>query len=172
MEHKPDLRAQHADVVLSDGSPIGYFGEGQGALQQYGMYMDGAVYDYSAMAAERPAYIDIEKAVAARVISTLCLIQVDDLTARKFDEYWQFKKAEVRVENPGFSILGENCSTTAARAFRYAGVIDEGIPGLDTPQNLFSQLRFKLGSNFQCVSGYVGFKKENGKMQILVGEVK
>lgn len=166
-EHNPDLLEQHADVLLSDGSPIGYYGiGGNGAKAEKGMGMEGVVYDYAALQINRPYYVDLEKAVQNGVVSTLCLLQVDDETARRFDEYWaNMSKPGVAAKN-GFDIIGNNCSTNAARAFEYAGVTNGPIPHLDTPQHLFVQLRAKYGSAFKCGSGYVGFQRSGNQMRI------
>lgn len=60
--HAPDLMAQHADVILPDGSPIGFFGEGpaysggslgSGSSNRSGMNLRGMVYDYELMRINR-----------------------------------------------------------------------------------------------------------------------
>ncbi len=170
--HEPDYMEMHADVVLSDGSPIGYFGENGGFSASAGMFMDGVVYDYTRMAAERPYYTNAETARSYGVVSTICLINVEDAAAQKFDQFWKDMSAPGRARENGFSLLGNNCSTNAAKAFRYAGIIDDGIPGLDTPQTLFTQLRSKLGGNFRCASGYVGFLKNGMQMKIQIERSK
>jgi hypothetical protein len=48
--HEPGLLAQHADAILPDGSPIGFFGEGDGKSgsgASVGLGMEGVVYDYN-----------------------------------------------------------------------------------------------------------------------------
>ena len=167
-DHDPAYMEMHADVLLSDGSPIGYYGEGGGFSARSGMGMDGVVYDYETMRAQRPFYTELELAAQYGVISTLCVVQVDDDKARKFDEYWKnLSKPGVAKAN-GFSLVGNNCSSNAAAAFEYAGVIDGGIPGLDTPQNLYTQLQAKYGSSFKCHSGYVGFRRTGNQMNVQV----
>jgi len=44
----PDLMNQHADCILEDGSPIGFYGEGNDQSgNRIGMRMTGIVYDYA-----------------------------------------------------------------------------------------------------------------------------
>lgn len=155
--HDPDLLAQHADVILSDGSPVGYFGQGGGSFGNIGMFMDGVVFDYNSYLNYRPEYVDIDTARQANVISTVCTVRVDDAVAKRFDDYWKRLDKSARAGKESFSLLGNNCSTHASDAFRFAGVLKEGIPGLDTPQNLYHQLKIKYGGNFRCTSGYIGF---------------
>jgi hypothetical protein len=53
-------------------------------------------------------------------------------------------------------------------AFRHAGIIQHEIPGLDTPQGLFVQLRSSFNTSFKCKSGHVGIKKINGRYELEV----
>ncbi len=164
--HNPDLLEQHADVVLSDGAPIGYFGEGGGAFARSGMFMDGVIYDYNSLKQQRPYYVDLDLARQLNVISTICTIKVEDDVAKKFDDYWR----NLKNNNKGntFSLLGNNCSTHAADAFRAAGVLKSGISGLDTPDHLYHDLKFRYGANFRCSSGYVGFTQAGRQFQFQV----
>jgi hypothetical protein len=161
--HEPGPFDQHADVVLSDGSPYGYFGEGVGFSADYGMFMDGVVYNYDVFKQKRPYYIDSEYAKRVNVISTICVIRVSDDVAVRFDQYW--KNPKVRGKD-SFSMLGNNCATHAAEAFRHAGVMKGGIPGLDTPDHLYHELKLRLGGNFKCTSGYIGFTPKGNQMKI------
>jgi len=165
-QHDPEVLEQHADVILSDGSPVGYFGEGGGFSGNVGMFMDGVVYDYNLLSQYRPYYVDSGLARRHNVLSTACTIVVEDEVAKKFDEYWRYMDLRARVKKDGFSLLGNNCSTHAAEAFAHAGVMEGGIPGLDTPQNLYHSLKMRYGARFQCASGYVGFKKRNTKLEL------
>jgi hypothetical protein len=57
LDHEPDLMAQHADVILGDGTPIGFFGEGEGTSgsgASSGSGMKGVVYNYSLLKVHRP----------------------------------------------------------------------------------------------------------------------
>ena len=50
--HHPDLMQQHADAILADGSPTGFYGEGNdNSSNRIGMMMQGIVYDLPGVAA-------------------------------------------------------------------------------------------------------------------------
>ena len=54
-DHHPDKLGQHADVILADGAPIGFFGEGNdGSFNSIGLGMQGVVYDYQLLLRHRP----------------------------------------------------------------------------------------------------------------------
>lgn len=177
--HEPALMAQHADCILSDGSPIGYFGnDGPGSGQglqplsglssawsnSSGMNMQGFVADHRRFLSIRPYYVDISLARKYGIISTVLLIEVSSDESRRFEQFWRDLKT-----NPGtFNILGHNCSTHASKAFRYAGIIAAGIPGLDTPSNLYRQLRRERAATSKSYSGYVGFELDVNGFQLLV----
>ena len=146
--------AQHADCILPDGAPIGYFGEGNdGSLNGVGLNMQGVVYDYDALRVHRPYYIQVEGAVSYRVVSTVLLVNVSRGEAERFSAYWDDLK-----RSPGtFHLVGANCSTHASESFVAAGIVRGGIPGLDTPDNLYRQIvRTRNGTT--SVSGFVGFR--------------
>ncbi len=157
-DHEPDLMQQHADCILSSGAPIGYFGEGNEAkLNSIGLNMQGVVYDYDALRVHRPFYIQIDAAVTYRVVSTVLLVKVSKAEAAKFDAYWdELKRA------PGtFHLLGANCSTHASESFVAAGIVKKGIPGLDTPDNLYRQLVKRRGET-TSLTGFVGASRKPG----------
>jgi hypothetical protein len=58
-------------------------------------------------------------------------------------------------------LLGNNCSTHASDAFIAAGITNKGIPGLDTPNNLFKQL-VAIRKKAKSYSGHIGFKAKAG----------
>ncbi|MEI2743427.1 MAG: hypothetical protein V9G63_13535 [Candidatus Competibacter sp.] len=159
--HDPGALEQHADCILADGSPVGFFGEagagssgrsGSGSWNSTGMNMKGVVYDYPLFKIHRPFYVGMAEAKRYSVKSTVLVITVSKAQALLFKDYWNKLKA-----NPGsFYLLGHNCSTHASDAFIYAGIITGGIPGLDTPNNLYKQL---VTSFTQTVShsGFLGF---------------
>lgn len=155
--HSPKLLEQHADCARSDGSPVGYFGEG-GAGSGYissavVIGIKGEVYELDEFNRFRPFYVDAGKARGAKVISTALVVKVANGEADKFDEYWSSLKAD-----PGtFSLLGRNCSTRASGAFRYSGILSGGIPGLDTPNNLYKQLKSERSDRCSSHTGYLGF---------------
>jgi hypothetical protein len=154
-DHHPSKLEQHADTIEGDGSPIGFFGKGNDAYgNSVGLRMDGDVYEYPQFQTNRPFYVGLDSAVANRVVSTVLIIDVDAETARKFKTSWDGMKA-----SPGsFSLLGNNCATHASKAFRAAGVVDSGIPWMDTPDNLYDQLVDKVpAGKRRSVSGYIGF---------------
>ena len=59
-----------------------------------------------------------------------------------------------------FNLVGRNCSTRAWQAFEHAGIVSTSMPGLDTPDNLYRQLKH-FRKNTTSYSGYIGFLKEN-----------
>jgi len=156
--HEPDIMAQHADAILSDGSPIGFFGEGDGISGSggsIGFGMDGVVYDYHLMKAHRPYYVDLDQAKRYGVKSTVLVLKVTSEIGLVFDEFWSKLKL-----NPGnFSLLGDNCATHGSEAFMKAGIVNRGIPGLDTPDNLYKQL-IAVSSKTESYSGHVGFVRK------------
>jgi hypothetical protein len=158
--HHPDLMAQHADAILSDGSPVGFYGEGYGgSSNQVGMGMQGVVYGYQDMRINRPFYVDADNAVANRVVSTVLLVQVTSAQATAFDANW----AQMTQHPGSFNIVGGNCSTHASAAFIAAGILADGIPGLDTPDRLYAQIVKKLpAASLQTMSGFVGFAPAPG----------
>ena len=155
-KHHPDLMAQHADAILADGSPVGFYGEGNGGSgNRVGMAMQGVAYDYQALRIQRPYYVGADSAVANRVVSTVLLIKVTAAQAKKFSESW----ARMTTDPGSFNIVGGNCSTHASASFIDAGLIKGGIPGLDTPDHLYAQLVDKLpASSLQSITGFIGFE--------------
>lgn len=160
--HEPGNMAQHADCVLADGSPIGFFGDegaatgestGQGSWNSIGMNMKGLVADYHKLQTIRPYYVDTTLAKRYKVISTVLLIQVTPTEASLFKDYW----TKLTLKPGSFHILGANCSTHASEAFVYAGILGGGIPGLDTPNNLYKQLVTVKKGKTESHSGHVGF---------------
>jgi hypothetical protein len=167
--HSPGKLAQHADCALSNGSPVGYFGgassgssgsdsgESSGGLgYKFGAVLigiRGEVYEMGDFLTHRPFYVNSKRAQSAGVISTVLTVQVANGEATKFDEYWAALKAD-----PGkFRLLGKNCSTRASGAFRHAEILSGGIPGMDTPNNLYKQLKAERADRCSTDSGYVGF---------------
>ena len=161
-KHEPGLMDQHADCILGNGAPIGFFGnEGAASggdssvsLNSIGMDMYGVVYEYGDYLRKRPFYVDVDMATKYHVPSTVLIFNATSDEVTKFKAYWSRLKA-----NPGsFNLLGGNCSTHASASFLAAGILKEGIPGLDTPDNLYRQLKkAKPSANFY--SGYIGFTK-------------
>ncbi len=156
-DHSPGKLEQHADCVRSNGSPVGYFGEGgEGSgyiLSAVLIGIRGEVYDMDKFKRYRPFYVDASLARGYGVVSTALVVRVTSVQADRFDEYWD------RLANdPGtFRLLGKNCSTRASGAFRYAGILEAGIPGLDTPNNLYKQIVTQRADICDSYSGYIGF---------------
>jgi hypothetical protein len=150
---EPDLLAQHADCILPDGSPIGFYGTGNDQSgNSIGLRMDGQVWDYPMLSTRRVFYVDFDSAVAYGAISTTLFVQATTAQARAFVSAWATMKS-----SPGsFNIVGNNCSTHASKAFIDAGILPDGIPGLDTPNNLYNQLVATVGTTMP-MSGYIGF---------------
>lgn len=153
-QHNPGVMEQHADVILSDGTPMGFFGENGGVSAGIGMGMDGVVADPDWFDENRSGYMNARIAERYDMPSTVLTLGVTPEQAAKFDEYW----ANLEDEPGDFSLLGANCSTHAAEAFEYAGITDKGIPGLDTPDNLYSQLK-DIQPEAISESGYLGFNQ-------------
>lgn len=157
-DHEPDLMQQHADCILPSGAPVGFFGEGNEAkLNSVGLNMEGVVYDHDAMRIHRPYYVQIEAAVTYRVVSTVLLVKVSRGEADRFAAYW-----DALMRAPGtFHLVGANCSTHASESFVASGVVKKGIPGLDTPDNLYKQI-VKERSEATSLTGFVGFTRRSG----------
>ncbi len=174
--HKPGVMEQHADCILPGGAPIGFFGEGGDAssgssgrassgsswangpsisLNSTGINMKGLVADYATMQKIRPFYVDAALAKKYKVISTILLLDVSTAEASRFKQYWQ----DLKLKPGSFNLLGGNCSTHASEAFVFAKIVAGGIPGLDTPDNLYRQLKAKAAGKKKNYSGYVGFNK-------------
>jgi hypothetical protein len=165
--HEPGLMEQHADCILSNGAPVGFYGEGNdGSSNSSGLGMQGIVYDFAQMQRKRRPYVDASSARGSKMLSTYLLVLVSAGEAKKFDDAWG-----VMTKSPGsFNILGGNCSTHASRAFQAAGILSGGIPGLDTPNNLYKQLCVEKKGKLYGGSGYLGFAKmSSGGFQLEVG---
>src|SRR3954465_15474811 len=75
----PGMLDQHADCVLSDGAPVGFYGQGpprsggnaSGVSNIFGLNLNGAVYDYHAMFVRRRYYVDLATAKGQAVLSTM-----------------------------------------------------------------------------------------------------
>lgn len=184
--HDPSVFAQHADCILSNGAPIGFFGEGNAgssgqapsgsgassrksaaSSQSTGFGMSGVVFDAGLLAQRRANYISQQVARSTGTVSTVLLVDVSEAEAKAFDDAWARMKA-----NPGsFHLLGWNCSTHASQAFREAGILAGGIPGLDTPNNLYKQLAFEKKGKVTSYSGYVGFGSIGAGWMLIIDEV-
>lgn len=166
--HNPALMEQHADVVLSTGEPMGFFGSGGGPFARSGMLMDGVVADYGVMQQIRPFYVEAKQAQDYDVVSTLCYLQVTDEQAARFDAFWKSPDESTKREMKSFSLVGDNCSTAASMALRHAGILGREIPGLDSPDALYHQLKTRFGMGFACQSGYVGFERMGNRFKAVV----
>lgn len=171
-EHSPSKLAQHADCVRSDGSPVGYFsrdGAGSGFLSAATLLgVDGKVYGLEEFRKNRPFYIDWKKAKAYNVVSTALVVTVSSNEAQKFDAYW-----DQLTKDPGtFRLIGKNCSTRASGAFRHAGILAGGIPGMDTPNNLYKQIKAEVPHRCHSYSGYIGVELVGNHLCMRVEEVK
>lgn len=167
-EHTPKKLDQHADCVRSNGVPVGYFGEaGEGSgYVASAMFIGirGEVYDMEGFRKNRPYYVDAEIARGYGVVSTALVVSVSSGQAKLFDDYWDSLAA-----NPGtFRLLGKNCSTRASGAFRHAGILAAGIPGLDTPNNLYKQLVKERRDICNSYSGYIGFSTLGSSLAMVV----
>jgi hypothetical protein len=151
--HAPGNMEQHADCVLSNGAPVGFFGTGGGASASSGMGLSGVVADHAWFKVHRLSYVDLATAKKYGMVSTLLTVDATVAQVALFESYWT-----TLATSPGnFNILGNNCSTHASDAFISSGILGSGIPGLDTPDNLYRQLVAALGARTKSYSGYVGF---------------
>src|SRR2546421_6519364 len=168
---EPSVMAQHADCILPDGSPVGFFGEGpnrsggraSGSSMRVGMNMRGVVYNYDALRANRPWYVNAQDAKDSGVMSTVLTVNVGPALALRFAEYWN----RLGARPGGFDLLGNNCSTHASDAFIASGILKKGIPGLDTPNNLYKQLVASLSGMTASYSGHVGFIRSGAGYDVL-----
>lgn len=156
----PGVMDQHADAILPDGAPIGFYGTANGSwANDVGMDMDGAVWTYWDLRRHRPWYVDERSAISHRVVSTVLIVDVTKSEADKFSAAWTRM-----VRRPGdFEILGNNCSTHASAAFMAAGIVSDSIPGLDTPDHLYEQLVDALPAGRRhSYTGFIGFAPRTG----------
>jgi hypothetical protein len=172
--HEPGVMEQHADVVIPDAGgqmrTHGYFGDQPGATgssadsrASTGMGITGISADMAWFLQNRRAYVDLELAKMVDMKSSLILIKVTREQAADLNKYWEDLKAD-----PGtFYILGKNCSTAAAAGFDHAHLFKE-IVGLDTPDNLFQQLRKHYQDAFM-ISGYYGYTRAGLAWQLKGG---
>lgn len=165
--HSPGVMEQHADCILCDGAPVGFFGEGpnrsggsaSGSSMRVGLNMRGVVYMYPEFCVHRPWYVNLETAKMASVVSTVLTINVGSAAALAFTACW----TKLFKIPGGFDLLGNNCSTHASEVFIAAGVLRRGIPGLDTPNNLYNQLVAEKRGLTASYSGYAGFTPALGR---------
>lgn len=181
--HSPGVLEQHADCILSNGAPIGFFGKGNagssggassgiggssrwsaGSSNSSGVGMTGVVYDHSALSRARANYVDGHIARGTGTVSAVLLIQVSATEAAAFDKAW----ADMTADPGMFNIVGWNCATHASQAFRTAGILSAGIPGLDTPDNLYRQLCFEKVGKLSSLYGYAGFSAQGSGFMLTV----
>ena len=128
--------------------------------------MKGKVALHKDLLKIRPMYVDINLARKYSVFSTVLLLEVTHSQAKLFKTFWENLKL-----NPGaFNLLGRNCSSNAAKAFDHAQIINGGIPGLDTPNNLYKHLKAKYAGNQRILSGHIGSKHISGDKYALIVE--
>ena len=186
--HNPGNMEQHADCILPNGQPVGFFGGGgdassgssgssfgssitswaggpSGSFNSTGINMKGMVAYHKEMKRIRPMYVDINQARRYKVKSTVLLLEVSVAQASLFQNYWK----QLKLKPGSFNILGDNCSTHASEAFIAANIVTGGIPGLDTPNNLYKQLKSRYSGKTRILSGIVGAKHIGGdKYELLV----
>jgi hypothetical protein len=182
-DHFPALTEQHADCILPDGGPVGYFGnEGDGSCGEFpsgrgwsaswnrsGMNMNGFVAYYHDFQHYRPQYVNIDLAKKFNLVSTVLIAQVTREQAKAFAQAW----ATMKLDPGTFNFLGRNCSTRASGAFMEASIVSQRIPGLDTPNNLYLQLTKNQRATIRTYSGYVGFRPNgSGGYQVLLEPAK
>jgi hypothetical protein len=154
--HHPDLGDQHADCILANGAPVGFFGDMTGRTVPMGV--KGYVATYPIFRSTRPHYVDMGSARGAKCISALLVVSASATEVREFMTTWN----HMRASPDEFSIASNNCASHASRAFMDAGLLPDGIPGTDTPDNLYDQLVRALGARCTVEFGYVGFMPRAG----------
>jgi len=160
--HEPGVMDQHADCILPNGAPVGFFGDMPGGPS--GMGLTGVVADYAWFSAHRPYYVNLATAKGYGAVSTLLTVEVSAVQAGLFASYWS-----AAALSPGdFYILGKNCSTVASDSFVSSGILAGGIPGLDTPNSLYNQLVAVKGAAAKSYSGYLGFSPASGAFTVEV----
>lgn len=185
-KHVPGNIEQHADCILPGGEPVGFYGgtgdysSGSSAsssvlssengpfisLNSTGLNMMGQVAYYDDLIKIRPMYVNLELAKRYKIKSTVILLEVTRSQAELFTQFWKNLKL-----NPGsFNIIGGNCSTHASEAFVAAKILASGIPGLDTPDNLYRQIKSKFSGRKYVYSGFVAASKSIGNTYDLVIE--
>jgi hypothetical protein len=171
-QHSPGVLAQHADCILSTGEPIGFFGgdpaysggSASGSVNRSGLNLTGFVADYNKLLQIRPYYVNATMAKSYGVISGVLIVDTDAAKAKAFDAFWK----SLRNAPGSFSIMGKNCSTRASKAFYTAKITDRGIPGLDTPNNLYLQIK-RCAPSCTSYFGHVGFtKRSDGRFDLQV----
>lgn len=157
--HNPGINS-HADCLLPGGNPVGYFGDRgtqtsgniSASWHSVGMNKRGQVIDYARMKRVLIKYTDLAVAQKTNTYSTILIIKVDAIEAIAFKNYWR----GLNKKSDGFRLLGNNCSTHASKAFIKANIVKKGIPGLDTPDNLYKQLKKLKDRKMVTYSGYIG----------------
>lgn len=175
--HEPGVMEQHADAITTDTTgkmnTVGFFGDAGGPgvsgshkSDSIGLGLKGVSADMAWFLKNRLAYVDLHLAIMQNVMSSLILIEVTKKQAADFSKYWDDLK-----KDPGtFNFLGGNCSTAAAAGFEKASVTKE-INGLDTPDNLFNQLKKEYPKAFM-ISGHVGYIRAGRKWQVVANKLQ
>ena len=162
--HSPGVLEQHADCILADGSPIGFFGEGDAASGSSGLGLDGAVYDFEEFQQKRPFYVNGASARGLKIVSAVLRITASSTQAARFRTFW----TRLDADPDTFNILGGNCSTRASSAFVHAGLLGGGIPGIDTPDNLWRQLCTIHRGRVTAAYGYIDFQPKGEGFDVYV----
>ncbi|MCA8906417.1 MAG: hypothetical protein KDA64_00705 [Rhodospirillaceae bacterium] len=169
-DHQPWAFQTHVDCIFANGAPVGYFGNSELSISgsgSSGMGMSGIVFDYPLFLKHRRHYVDLNEAKAQGQQSTALLVEVSMKEAMDFGMTWLRMKA-----NPDtFNIVGHNCASHASLAFIYSRILDGGINGLDTPNNLYNQILERRKPNVREIGGYLGFREAGfGKFQMLLDD--
>jgi hypothetical protein len=152
--HEPGVLQQHADATFADGSIVGFFRNPNGGSgNSAGFGLSGVVADKAWFEANRPGYVNADKAKQQGIVSTYCTLKVCPSAATAFKAAWDSLKSNP----PGFSIIGRNCSARAGGCFESAGALVGGIAGLDTPNHLYEDLKVRFKNQLKCTSGYFGY---------------
>lgn len=162
-EHRPSVLNQHADCLLANGEPVGFFGGGgpyssgssSASIRSIGLNLEGFVADYEMFRREMPHYVVLEVARAKQVWSTVLMIPAQPKQAAMFSHYWR-RLTNKRVP---FHLLGANCSSYASKAFRAAGLLTSSVPGLTTPDRLYDQLSESYAGRCRSLSGYLAVQR-------------
>lgn len=175
LHHRPGLLEQHADCVLSNGEPVGFFGDGpvrsggsmrsaSGSSLRIGLNMSGQVVFYQGFyEMGSDDYVDINEARMVGIPATMAVLDVTLDQAEKFDHFWRNLS-----KNPGvFNLIGKNCSNQAANAFVHAGILKTGGGLRSTPNGLLHRLVDLPGLSSQVFVGFFGFSKMGSRWRVV-----
>ena len=155
----------HIDMAISGVGLFGFYGYGPGPSgNRFGIdfhgYWNDTYAKFERNGLGRPDYVDGR----AGELSTICVVMVCPSQVKKMA-----RELHSLEKHPGlFNILGNNCSTHACEVLGAGGILERGIPGLDTPQNMQDALVRRYGA--RCFNGYTQLSPSNRLTIIRAGK--